>query len=79
MTKAIFFDVDGTLVWHDYEKLKHVKTEKVDEVTQIRPTEAVLQKCNERVPVDAHGDPHLRCLHVLFRGDDRSAAHLVHL
>lgn len=38
-----FFDVDGTLVWHDYEKLSRVKTEKIDAVTQIRPTEAVFE------------------------------------
>ena len=39
-----FFDVDGTLVWHDFEKLrKRAKEGTASEALQIRPSEAVYE------------------------------------
>ena len=38
-----FFDVDGTLVWHDYAKLEAEEHEAVSSLTELRPTPAVYE------------------------------------
>lgn len=40
---AAFFDVDGTLVWHDYEKIKTMTPEEVQALPPIRPSRTVYE------------------------------------
>lgn len=44
MTDAVaFFDVDGTLVWRDFEKMRHTESESVNTAREIEPTAGVKQ------------------------------------
>ncbi len=38
-----FFDVDGTLVWHDYEKMRAMSAEERRELPPIKPSPAVYE------------------------------------
>ena len=40
---AAFFDVDGTLVWHDYAKIKTMTPEEVQALPPIRPSRTVYE------------------------------------